>query len=583
MNIPNISPKKSLLSFIALSLVTLQAQGPHQVTSPDGKVTAVITLDENGAPHYRVSYKSQPLLKNSPLGLMLQDSAALVRGFAVTNSESSTSDETWTPFAGENESICNHYDQLRLELTQRETAQRLNLTFRAFNEGLAFAYEIPAQEKLSEFPITGELSEFHFTNDHFCWDTKDPQGRHERIPLSQIHKGSRRPLVVEVSGGPYLAIGEARMVDYSRFSLQKAATPHSLGLRLDSVVEAQAPYTTPWRYLMLGDSPGQLIENNHLIPNLNDPCAIADPFWIRAGKTIRSELNTEACLATIDWIKKMNATYLLIDAGWYGNEMKNESDATTVTVDPKRASGPFDLQKIIDYGKTHDVGVILYVNRRALEQQLDEVLLLFQEWGVAGIKFGFVNTGPQEWTQWLHDSVRKCADHQLVVDIHDDYRPTGWSRTYPNLLTQEGVRGNEEMPDAENNLILPFTCYLCGPADYTVCYYSGRLQTTRAHQLAASIVYFSPLQLLFWYDKPQQYRDEPELDIFKEVPTTWDESKIVHGQIGQHITAARRKGDDWFIGSMNAGERRQLEIPLTFLKPGVSYLVSINSDASPEG
>ena len=141
----------------------------------------------------------------------------------------------------------------------------------------------------------------------------------------------------------------------------------------------------------------------------------------------------------------------------------------------------------------------------------------------------------------------------------------------------------EEMPDAENNLTLPFTRYLCGPADYTVCYYSSRLQTTRAHQLAASIVYFSPIQLLFWYDKPSQFRDEPELEVFKKLHTTWDETRVIHGEIGKYITAARRKGDQWFVGSMNAGERRKLEIPLTFLKPGVIYTASIHSDANPEG
>ncbi|MGJ8723915.1 MAG: glycoside hydrolase family 97 N-terminal domain-containing protein [Roseibacillus sp.] len=575
--------RKNLLSSFALALFASQAQSASQVTSPDGNLTATISLNEKGAPHYSVSYKGQPLLTESPLGLSLKDAPALDQGFALTSAKTSTNDTTWTPFAGENNTVRDHYNQLSIGLSQRETAQKLNLTFRAFDEGLAFAYEIPKQDQFTDFTITKELTEFHFLTDHFCWDTKDPQEHYQRIPLSKIDKGCKRPLVVEVSGGPYLAIGEARMVDYSRFSFQNASAPHSLALKLDSVVTATAPYSTPWRYLMIGDTPGQLIENNHLVPNLNDPCAIADPSWIRPGKAIRSELSTKDCLATIDWIKKMNATYLLIDAGWYGNEMKNESDATTVTVDPNRECGPFDLQKIIDYGKKHDVGVILYVNRRALEKQLDDLLPLFQEWGVAGIKFGFVNTGPQEWTKWLHESVQKCAEYEIVVDIHDDYRPTGWSRTYPNLLTQEGVRGNEEMPDAENNLILPFTRYLCGPADYTVCYYSGRLQTTRAHQLAASIVYFSPLQLLFWYDGPDKYKGEPELDIFKHVHTTWDETKIVQGQIGQYITAARRKDEQWFIGSMNAGERRQLEIPLTFLKPGVTYTASINSDSSPEG
>lgn len=150
--------------------------------------------------------------------------------------------------------------------------------------------------------------------------------------------------------------------------------------------------------------------------------------------------------------------------------------------------------------------------------------------------------------------------------IHDEYRPTGWSRTYPNLLTQVGVRGNEEMPPAAHNAILPFTRFLCGPADYTICWYNERIKTTHAHQLAASAVYFSPLQFLFWYDKPAQCGWEPALEFFKQLPTTWDETRLVNGEIGRFITTARRKRDDWFVGTMNGDQPRALEIP-----PELSY------------
>jgi alpha-glucosidase len=218
-----------------------------------------------------------------------------------------------------------------------------------------------------------------------------------------------------------------------------------------------------------------------------------------------------------------------------------------------------------------------------LERQLDDLLPLYQQWGVKGLKFGFVNVGPQKWTAWLHDAVRKCAQYHLVVDIHDEYRPTGWSRTYPNLLTQEGVRGNEEMPPAEHNLILPFTRFLCGPADATFCWYDRRIKTSHAHQLAASVVYFSPLQFLFWYDKPAQCRWEPELEFWKNLPTVWDDSRVLQGAIGQYITTARRQGDAWYVGTLNAVHRRQLEIPLSFLTPGRKYTAMICGDARPDG
>ena len=244
------------------------------------------------------------------------------------------------------------------------------------------------------------------------------------------------------------------------------------------------------------------------------------------------------------------------------------------------------------YAKSKGIGVWVYVNQRALQNHLDEILPLYQSWGVAGIKFGFVNVGSYRWTTWLHDAVKKCAQYHLMVDIHDEYRPTGFSRTYPNLLTQEGVRGNEEMPDANNNTVLPFTRFLCGPADYTICYYhrpelkprlaetqnARVLKTTSMHQMALSVVYYSPLQFMYWYDKPEDSKDEPELEFFDHVPTVWDDSKVLDGEIGKYITVARRKGDDWFVGSITNNDQRSLNIPLKFLTVGKKYLASIYYD-----
>jgi alpha-glucosidase len=195
------------------------------------------------------------------------------------------------------------------------------------------------------------------------------------------------------------------------------------------------------------------------------------------------------------------------------------------------------------------IGVMLYVNRRALERQLDALLPIYQAWCVKGIKFGFVNVGTQKWTAWLH----------------------------------EAVRGSEEMPRAAHNVILPFTRYLCGAVDYTVCWYDHRIKTTHSHQLAASAVYSSPLQFLFWYDPPAQCQWEPELEFFKQLPTAWDETRVVSGEIGRFITTARRKGSDWFVGTMNDGERRQLDIPLSFLKPDQPYNAWVYRDARPDG
>ena len=575
-----------LISAISVAFIThLHAADAGEnrlsVSSPDGQISLSFDLDKEGSPHYSITYDGKPLILSSSLGLQLKASPGLGKGFSVSNSSTSNHNSTWKPLAGERSVVRDHYNEMMIDLGQEAPdGARLQIRFRVYDEGAAFCYSIPEQKDLKSFSISKELSQFRFADDHYCWDTKDPQAVYRRVPISKAGNNIERPLVVEAA--PFVALGEARLVDYARLRFNTPAT-NTFGIELGSEVEAKAPYTTPWRYIMIGDTPGELLENNDLLLNLNDPCAIEDTSWIRPGKVIRSELNTKVAKETIDWAVKMNAGYILLDAGWYGNEMDDKSDATTVTVDPKRYSGELDMQAVIDYGKANGIGTILYVNRRALEKQLDEILPLFQKWGVAGIKFGFVNVGPQKWTKWVHESVKKCADYKMIVDIHDDYRPTGWSRTYPNLLTQEGIHGNEEMPTAKDNVLLPFTRFLCGAADYTVCYYSSRIQSTRAHQLAASIVYFSPIQLIFWYDKPSQFKDEPELEVFKQVPTTWDDTKVLHGEMEKFVSIARRSGDKWFVGTMNAGESRKLEIKLDFLEPGVTYTASIHSDASPDG
>lgn len=279
--------------------------------------------------------------------------------------------------------------------------------------------------------------------------------------------------------------------------------------------------------------------------------------------------------------------YIHFDAGWYGHEYEVSSDATKVNVDPRRNSkGDLDLQEAIRYAKSKDIGVFLYVNHRALERQLDSILPLYKNWGVAGIKFGFVHTGSHRWTTWLHEAVRKCAAYQLMVNIHDDYRPTGFSRTYPNLMTQEGIRGNEEFPDATHNTVLPFTRFVAGAADYTFCYYSRKefghdkrfIKTTPCHQLALPVIYYSPLQWLFWYDRPSSYKGEPEIAFWEKMPTVWDDTRVIGGEIGQYITIARRKGEEWYIGTITNNDGRTLSVPLQFLEKGRKYTAQIYED-----
>ncbi|MGB2957295.1 MAG: glycoside hydrolase family 97 catalytic domain-containing protein, partial [Bacteroidota bacterium] len=208
-----------------------------------------------------------------------------------------------------------------------------------------------------------------------------------------------------------------------------------------------------------------------------------------------------------------------------------------------------------------------------------------RQWGVAGLKFGFVHVGSHKWTSWVHEAVRKAARYQLMVDIHDEYRPTGFSRTYPNLMTQEGIYGNECMPEANHNTIVPFTRFLAGAADYTICYYHQAgikdvkgIKTTSAHQMALSVIYYSPLQFVFWYDRPSDYQGEPEIEFFEHLPTVWDTTTVLLGDIGNYIAIARRSGETWFLGAITNNEGRVLDMPLGFLDKGKDYTASLYTD-----
>jgi len=422
------------------------------------------------------------------------------------------------------------------------------------------------------------LTTFVFTGDHPCWVTYSAQGVYERALISEVRRGCERPLVIEMTDGPVIAIGEARLVDFARMKFDpNPENPTSLLAALCSEVVIQGtgkPYRSPWRFVMAADRPGTLVEHNFLLQNLNDPSEIADTSWIRPGKVFRDvTLTTVGGKASIDFAVDRGIQYIIFDAGWYGPETDDRADATYVSLDPARNPVPssLDLHAVLEYAKSRDIGVILYVNRRALERQLDEMLPLYREWGVAGIKYGFVHVGSQHWTTWLHDAIAKTAQYQLVVDVHDEYRGTGWERTFPNLLTVEGIRGNEERPTTRQNIITALTRMIAGAGDATHCWYTNFFQGTKTNQLATVVIFYSPLQFHFWYDRPSDFRNEPELDFWKTIPVVWNETRVLHGRIGEYVTFARRTGDEWYIGTLSSGEARTLTLPLDFLEEGRQY------------
>jgi len=560
------------------------------VKSPDGKVAvSFATKDrdqEKDCLFYNVTYKGDFFIVDSRLGLELKNAPALEADFRVVKVFRKSHDSVYSPVYGERNAIRDYYNEVAIDLIENGKPHRaLRLTFRAYNEGIAFRYTFPEQQALGKFVITSENTHFRFADNYEAYEEHGTEGEYKKVFVRDIKPNCERPLTIETGDGPVGCLMEACLDNYARMLLSPAkGQPNTLVSSLSGPVTASPPFSTPWRVIVLGDKPGDLIERNYLILNLNPPCAIEDASWIRPGKVIREvTLSTRGGKACIDFASKHNIQYVEFDAGWYGPENSPESDASTVTPDPRRADkSGLNLPLVISYAKEHGVGILLYVNRRALESQLDRIMPLYEKWGIKGVKFGFVRVGSQDATDFVHRAVRKAARHRLMVDIHDAYRPTGFSRTYPNLMTQEGVRGNEHMPTAEHNVTLPFTRFVAGAADCTICYYNKRIKTTHAHQLATAVVFYSPLQFCFWYDTPSLYRGEKEIEFFEHVPTVWDDTKVIHGRISDYITVARRSGREWCVGSLTDENARELEIPLTFLDNGEKYVAHVYSDAGPE-
>lgn len=591
--------------FIAILFwaVAIVGYAAEVLQSPDGKYNFVFE-QKDGRLTYHLDYANKQVIEEgklgvnidnhlveSAMGIPVDNSKVWTRGMEVIKVERTAKDDTWNPIYGEYSSIRDHYNEMVIHLVKggnhdnsgngydKRQQYLFDIIVRAYDEGVAICYHFPEATNGLFMHITDDLTSFRLAPGaeayHFAW----AQAHANKVKLLKSEKAwkneAERPLVLHLANGLYAAIGEAALSDFVRGKL-KLKADNELQMSMFQSADIITAYDMPWRFIMVGEKAIDLINNKQMVLNLNAPCQIADAKeWIRPGKAFRvCRLDKKTLYEGVDFCVDRGLLYIELDAGWYGPEMKMSSSALKVA-----DNRDFDMAELCAYAKSKGIGVWVYVNQRALYQELDKILPLYRKWGISGIKFGFVQIGSQEWTTWLHNAVKKCADYHIMVDIHDEYRPTGWSRTYPNLMTQEGIGGNEEMPAADHNVVLPFTRFLCGPADYTPCYFNGRVKNTKAHQLAMPVVYYSPITFLYWYDLPNAYKGEKELDFWKHCPTVWDESKALEGEIGEYIVQARRSGNDWFVGAMNGLSARDITLNTAgFLQKGKKYRVEIYND-----
>jgi alpha-glucosidase len=594
----------------------------ERLTSPDGRLEITFTLSAEGQPSYSVSFLGRPIVADSALGLTLRGAPPLSRGFHLVKASRKSHDTAFTLVAGKQREARDRCQELTVELEQTG-GRRLDLVFRAYDGGAALRYVIPRQEGIGDLEIASEDTQFRFLADHRAWVlelasfTTGNEREFVEEPLLSIKPESivGPPLTIELGDGLTVALAEAGLVDYSGLHLARLEGGNQsrhpvLVTRLapspsrpEVCVRGAAPLRSPWRVLMVGETPGALIEST-LLYALSEPSRIEDTSWIRPGKVawdwwngpvipnapFEVGMNDATFRHFIDFAGEMGLEYVLIDAGWYGSHRDPTADIT-------RSIPGMDIPGLVTYARERQVGILLWLNWENLTNQMDLAFPTYERWGVKGVKVDYMDRKDQEIVGFYHRVLRNAARHHLTVDFHGAYAGTGEERTWPNLLTREGVMGLEyskwsDRITPRHDVTLPFTRMLLGGMDFTpggfrnvtVEAFAPRflapvVMGTRAHQLAMYVVYESPLQMLV--DYPDAYRGQPGVEFLKVVPATWDETHVLAGEIGAYVAIARRRGDDWFVGAMT-DEPRELLLSLERLGPG-PFQATVYADAADSG
>jgi len=487
---------------------------------------------------------------------------------------------------------------------------------------------VPEQPSLKQVRIAHELTQFLFPQDTNSWPLildgyqSSWEDEYQQRLIGGLHPDwlIGLPFLTEEPGKGWLAITEADIDKHPGMYLRKDAAFAALGLRADLsprvdepgvAVDAATPFSSPWRVFMIGDEPGRLIESN-IVLNLNPPSKIEDTSWIRAGKSawdwwsgeaapsvsFKTGMNTATMKHYIDFASDSGFSYMLIDAGWAVAPNRQGPDDYAALADITQVNPDLDMPELIRYAKDKGVRIWLWSHWTSVEKYKDKAFPLFEKWGIAGVKIDFMNRDDQWMVDYYHRVVELAAAHHLMIDFHGAYKPDGLRRTYPNLITREGVMGKEYLKWSArttpvHNVTLPFTRMLAGPMDYTPGAFGNSNREhfvarnfmpmglgTRAHELALYVVLESPLMMVS--DYPEHYAGQKAFDFIKQVPTTWDEIRVLNGRPMENITVARRSGKDWFIGSLTNWDERTLKVPLSFLDDG-KYVAEIYADAPDAG
>jgi alpha-glucosidase len=612
--------KNTCLLFLITTLFSfpLGAQKRMALQSPDGKLEAVVSIGETI--EYTVSHRGEVVLSPSALSITLAGGAAYGIRPQLAGTSTATINRTFAAPVYKRSTVTEHYNELTLRFKGN-----YHLIFRAYNEGVAYRFVSTAKKP---FMVESEQAEFNFPSDYqaFVSYANRPEGSFEsqymnsfeqpyhHIPLSEWNKKRLgiTPMVVEGANGKKICIAEADLLNYPGMFLYP--THQSNGLKgvfapypketkqgghnlLQELIQSREPYIAkfdgatqfPWRMIIVAEKASDLADSD-MVYQLATPSQ-GDYSWIKPGKVawdwwnawnlydvdFKTGVNNETYKYYIDFASTYGIEYVILDEGWAVNKQ-----ADLFQVVPE-----IDLEELIAYAGQKKVGLILWAGYYAFNRDMEKICKHYSDKGIKGFKVDFMDRDDQPMVDFHHRAARMGAKYKMMIDFHGTYKPTGLQRTYPNVINFEAVNGLEQLKWASKELdqvtydvIVPFIRQVAGPMDYTQgamrnanrsnyhpVYSEPMSQGTRCRQLAEYVIFESPLNMLC--DSPSNYMNEEECTQFiASVPTVWDNTIALNGEIGQYISIARRKGNDWYIGSLTNWDARTLELDLSFLGEG---------------
>ena len=606
---------QNLILMLACSPLMAAAQ-TFTVASPDGHIQ--LTVQNEQQLTYSVTLDGEVMIAPSPMGFEFRGETPMTGGFSLLNQPAAQSGvERWDPVVrNKHAHVEVPYSELTLQLKEpQDQYRRMDLTFRVMNDGVAFRYGLYGISVLGNRQITREVTAFTVPEQStlriptFAYDQggksykSSQEGVFVKTPVrdiqSDIHAGL--PGLIEVDADHYMAIMQAQLDNFPAFYLGRSQEAKGGFQQLDakltpiwgedeSGVKARfSEYQlTPWRVVMLGHNPGKFIESE-IIRSLNPDCAIADPSWIKPGMSAWDHwwsgevlMEQPVIKEYIDFAAEMGWPYMLIDWTWYGPYAEPKAIIT-------QPAPQLDMPEIIRYANAKGVDIWLWLRCEDANNndQYKKAFPLYHEWGVKGVKIDFMDRDDQDMVNWYSRIIEATAESQLMLDLHGAYCPDGVDRTWPHLLTREGVMGSEyykfsDQMSPEHNVTLAFTRLLAGQMDYTpggflnVTQAQYRSQTptlvanTRSAELAKFVVYESPF--MCFCDHPRNVNGQTGADFVTKVPTTWDDIRFLGGAPDEYVAIAKQSGQEWYLGVLNNSQQRQITLDLSFLPAGTYTL-----------